>query len=179
MNNSNTSILRGQHTYSLWLRPSQTQIDEFTKIISALSHRFNTTPFPPHITLLSSIYTEMSTLTRLCENIINKHCAFNITLEQIAYTNDYFRNLYILARLEPPLVNIHEEAKKQLDYKTDETYTPHVSLFYGKLIEKKQQALKQELDKRYPKVFNCNRLDLYCTSGKESEWHLIDSFNLK
>ncbi len=168
-----------QKIYSLWLRPNQAQINEITNIISNLSHRFRSTPFPPHITLLSNISTNTTTITKVCEKFIAQHSAFNINLRKIEYTDNYFRNLYILAKLEQPLIKIYEEAKNKLAYKTEETFTPHVSLYYGKLNEKKQRALKEELDKHIPEVFDCRRVDLYCTSNKESEWHLIDSFNLK
>lgn len=168
-----------QNTFSIWLRPCQTQIDEITNIISELSHRFDSTPFPPHITLLSNLSIDATHLTKVCKKMFDQHVTFNIPLKQIEYTDNYYRNLYILAELNQPLLNIYEETKTQLSYKAEEIFTPHLSLYYGKLTNKKQRALKEELSYRYPKFLTCNRLDLYCTSGKENEWHLIDSFNLK
>lgn len=172
------SITPRQNLYSLWLRPDQAQVNEIMNIISELSHRFNSTPFPPHITLLPSISADTATITKACENIIDQHSVFNIALEQIGYTENYYRSLYILAKLEQPLINIFKAAKHQLNHKTQEIFMPHVSLYYGKLNEKKQQALKEKLDEHCPKIFSCQRLDLYCTSNKESEWYLVDSFNL-
>lgn len=165
-------------SYSLWLRPDQAQINEITRIISELSHRFNSTPFPPHITLLPSISIDTATITKACENIIDKHPAFNIALERVEYTENYYKNLYILAKLEQPLINLYKDAKYLIKHKTQETFMPHVSLYYGVLNEKKQQALKEEFEEHVPKIFRCQRLDLYCTTNTESEWHLLESFNL-
>ena len=83
--------------YSLWLRPSQDQIDEFTNIISKLSHRFRTIPFPPHITILSSITSDLDSTMQTCKQIVNQHHSFDLSLAGIAYSESYFRNLYILA----------------------------------------------------------------------------------
>ncbi|MFK7814786.1 MAG: 2'-5' RNA ligase family protein [Gammaproteobacteria bacterium] len=172
------SITPKQSTYSLWLRPDQAQINKITKIISELSHRFNSMPFPPHISLLTSISADTTIITKACENIIAHHSVFNIILEQIGYTENYYRNLYILAKLDQPLINIYKAAKHQLNHKTQETFMPHISLHYGKLNGKKQQSLKEKHDEHCPKIFSCRRLDLYCTTNKESEWYLVDSFNL-
>jgi 2'-5' RNA ligase len=168
-----------EHSYSLWLRPDQTQIDALMAIISELSHRYNSTPFPPHITLLSSISADISTISDICKKIITQHTVFEISLKHIEHTERYYRNLYILAKLEQPLLTLFEEVQHQLNNKMHDLFIPHVSLFYGKLDKRKQLALKEQLDEYLPKVFTCKRLDLYCTSGKESEWFLIDSFNLK
>ena len=165
--------------YSLWLRPSQTQIDELMKIISRLSHRYRTTPFPPHITLLPSIASNINNLVEICAQITKQFSAFDIQLEGIAYTPAYFRNLFILAKTESPLIELYGQAAKLLGYQPNEVYMPHVGLLYGNLDEKKQQALKEELKNSYTKVFSCQRLDLYNTTNHESQWHLIESFHLK
>jgi 2'-5' RNA ligase len=167
------------NSYSLWLRPSQTQIDELMKIISRLSHRYRTTPFPPHITLLPSVASNINDLLEICAQITKQFPAFEIQLEGIAYTPAYFKNLFIFAKTEDPLIELYKQATKLLDYQPNGDYMPHVSLLYGNLDEKKQQALKKELTNSYTKVFSCQRLDLYNTTNHESQWHLIESFRFK
>lgn len=167
------------NSYSLWLRPSQTQIDELMKIISRLSHRYRTTPFPPHITLLPSVASNINNLVEICTQITKQFSVFDILLEEIAYTPAYFKNLFICAKIEDPLIELYEQAAKFLDYQPNKAYMPHLSLLYGKLDEKKQQALKEELTNSYTKVFSCQRLDLYNTTNHESQWHLIKSFHFK
>jgi len=168
-----------QNCYSLWLRPSQNQINEIAKIISKLAQCYCSTPFPPHITLLSSISTNTDAIKIICEQIIEQHSAFNIPLAEISYSEAYFRNLYILAISGGRLTDIYEETKNLFKHETNEEFIPHVSLYYGKLDEKKQQALKKELANSYPKQLSCQRLDIYNTTGNVNEWHLIESFKLK
>jgi len=172
-------MTKQENSYSLWLRPSQTQIDDLTKIISRLSHRFSCTPFPPHITLLPGNPAITDSIIETCEAIIKRYPAFDITLEEIAYTPAYFRSLYILAKPETPLINIYEDTKKRLNHESSKMYMPHISLLYGNLDAKKQQTLKEELADSYAKTFHCQRLDLYNTTGHEMQWHLIKSFQLR
>lgn len=167
-----------EKSYSLWLRPTQAQIDDLTKIISGLAHRYRTNPFPPHITLLSSISSDLNTISKFCKQIIEERQTFDIRLEEISYTDAYFRNLFIITRLEKPLINLYEITKTKFRCNTSEIFMPHVSILYGTLDTKTQQALKKELDGNYPNKFSCQRLDIYNTTGKESEWHLIESYPL-
>ena len=167
-----------KNSYSLWIRPSQTQIDELTKIISRLSHHYRTTPFPPHITLLSNFTAPINTIDKTCRKFIERHQAFDIELKEIAFTQDYYRNLYILTKTETLLTTLDEDTKNTLSSETDAIYMPHVSLLYGKLDEKKQHTLKEELKGSYANTYSCQRLDIYNTTNKVSEWHLAKTYYL-
>ena len=166
------------NSYSLWLRPAQEQINDLTKIISKLAHRYRTIPFPPHITLLSGISADLDTINKTCKEIIEKQQGFDITLEEIVYTDLYFKNLFIHARTESRLIKLHEDISNRFKHSMHKEYLPHVSLLYGKLDTKTQQALKKELVGNYLKKFSCQRLDIYNTNSKESEWHLIEPYTL-
>lgn len=171
-------MTKQENSYSLWLRPAQEHIDDLTKIISKLAHRYRTLPFPAHITLLSSITTDLNSLNTICKSVAEKQKIFDIALEEVAFSDVYFKILFINARPEKELLNLHEILSNKLNHDRHEDYLPHISLLYGMLDEKTQQALKKELDGSYLKTFNCQRLDIYNTTHKESEWHLIKSFNL-
>ncbi len=165
--------------YSLWLRPSQYQIDELTKIISTLAHRYRTTPFPPHITLLPSITLNPENIKQVCNKIIEQHYSLEITLTDIGFSEHYYRNLYILAHLDEKLSGLYQQSKKLFNIEVNETYMPHVSLIYGELSRTQQQSLQKELANSYPKKIICDRIDIYDSTEKESQWHLIKSFNLR
>lgn len=169
-------MVKNEINYSLWLRPAQTQIDEFTEIISGLAHSYRTAPFPPHITLLSSIPTKLSIIKQICKKIVNQTQEFDIPLQKIDYTEAYYRNFFILADVTQELSKIYEKAKIELAYKTNEDFMPHLSLLYGKLDLKTKNKLKEKLEGTYPKKVNCQRLDIYNSAGNVSDWFLIESY---
>ena len=168
-----------EHKYSIWLRPAQYQIDEFIKIISTLAHRYGTIPFPPHITLLSSIPFNLKNIKQVCKKIAEQHRAFEITLTEIDYSQDYYRNLYILAHVDEMLSELRQQSEKLFNIEANENYMPHISLIYAELNRTQQQTLQKELANCYPKKIICNRIDVYDTTGTESQWHLIKSFDLR
>ena len=163
-------------SFSLWLRPEQRQIDELTEIVSDLAHRYCTQPFPPHITLLSSISADITTIRQACKKIVDQTLEFEIPLQKIDYTEAYYRNFYILAEFTSPLLTIYEYAKKLLSFANAEKYMPHVSLLYGDLDIETKESLKKRLEGAYPQTLNCNRLDLYNCSGTVSDWLLVESY---
>ena len=165
-------------TYSIWVRPTQNQIDELTAIVSKLAFQNSTIPFPPHLTLLSSISTDLNTIDNACNKLIERHNSFDISLSNISFTNAYYKNLFIQAEINDELRNLYEDTKTLLSFKSDENYMPHISLLYGQLSKEKQKQIKKELDGCYFNLFNCQRLDIYNSTGKENEWYLVKSFHL-
>ena len=164
--------------YSLWLRPTQLQIDEFCKIISELAHRYRTTPFPPHITLLPRLILELKSVEQACEKIIEQIHSFEIPMQNITYTQEFYRNFFILAEPTFTLTMLHKDFKTELELETNEDFIPHVSLLYGDLDLNTKECLKEELKERYPKKFRCVRLDIYNSTGEIAEWSLVKSYKL-
>lgn len=165
--------------YAIWLRPSQSELDKLIKLISNLSHQYRTSPFPPHITLLSGFNSNLKTINAECEKISQAQTSLKINLRSIEYTEKYYMNLFILAEKEKQLLKLHNTLKVKLKPKLDEEYIPHISLLYGKLDEAKQQELQLQLADRFPKTVHCERIDVYNCTGKESQWYLEESFSLK
>jgi len=165
--------------YSLWVRPTQIQIDEFTKIISRLAHSYHTIPFPPHITLVSSITSDIDSIKQACVNIIDQTQQIDITLQNIAYTKTYYRNFFVQADLTQALSKLHEDTLSALMHKVDEAFMPHLSLLYGNLEIETKKDLQKSLEKTCSKLLHLQRLDLYSTSGKVTDWFLVESYLLK
>lgn len=165
-----------EHGYSLWLRPTQTQTDELTQIISRLAHDYGTEPFSPHVTLLSKITAQLSVIKQVCQKIVGKTQKFDLPLQNIGYTEAYYRNFFILAKPVQVLLELRAFSETALAYNTNEDFMPHLSLLYGDLDSKTKHELKQELEGTYPKTLRCSRLDLYDTRGKVSNWSLVESY---
>ncbi|MEM7401037.1 MAG: 2'-5' RNA ligase family protein [Pseudomonadota bacterium] len=165
--------------YAIWLRPSQSELDKLTGLISSLSHQFRTIPFPMHITLLSGFSSKLKTIIEACKKVSETHTRFTINLRSIEYTEKYYMNLFILAEKNERLLDLHSTLSDKLKPDHNEEFIPHVSLLYGNHDEPKQQELKLLLADRYPKTIHCERIDVYNCIGNESQWYLEESFYLK
>lgn len=113
-----------------------------------------------------------------CKEIVSQHHAFDLNLGEITYSESYFRNFYVLANSNTKLDDLYQKSKKLLKSETSEPYIPHVSLLYGNLEQTQQKTLQKELANSYPKIFECQRLDIFNATGDVIQWHLIESFYL-
>ena len=172
-------MVKNAINYSLWLRPAQTQIDDFAKIISRLAHSYRTMPFPPHITLASGITTDSDSIKQACVSIIDQTQQIDLQLQNIAYTETYYRNFFVQAELTQALSKLHENTISALAHKTDEVFMPHLSLLYGYLEIETKKNIQKSLEKTCSKLLHCRRLDLYSTNGKVTDWFLVESYLLK
>lgn len=166
-------------SFALWLRPRQSEIDSLSRLISQLSHQHQTTPFPPHITLLSGIGLNVQRIKRHCENICKSQSIFTVNLRSIQYTEKYFMNLFIPIEMNNELLNLRNNFIKMLELDINEEFIPHISLLYGNLHISQQQKLQVELNKSFPKTIHCERIDIYVGTGDESQWYLEESISLK
>ena len=167
-----------KNEYSLWLRPAQTQIDEFTEIISSLAHHHRTVPFAPHLTLLSGINCGLHDIKQYCAKFVGQYEEFDIPLQKMDYTETYYRNFFIVAEATQQLSKMYEDTKNAFACKTHEVFMPHLSVLYGNIEIKTKQKLKEELENTYAKLFHCQRLDIYNTTGDVANWHLVKSYSV-
>lgn len=167
-----------KNKFSLWLRPSQNQIEELTIIISKLSHHYGTTPFPPHITLLSGIEIDLDSIIDTCTTITNDYKKFYIPLLGLDFTDLFYRNLYIQAKTSQILLKLYEDFNTHLKIEAEKTFIPHVSLLYGNISTANKHKIKEKLDQTYADTFHCHRLDIYATNDEIQNWHLIQAFEL-
>ncbi len=165
-----------KNKFSIWLRPTQNQIDDFTYIISKLSHQHGTIPFPPHITLQSAIDIDLDSIIDTCIILTKQYKKFSIPLLEVGFTESYFRNLYIKAEISKILQTLYEDFNKILKLEPKEDFLPHVSLLYGNIEISSKRKIKEKLDQIMPRSFHCQRLDIYETNGKTHNWHLIQTF---
>ncbi len=161
--------------YSLWLRPEQSQLDDYTQIISELAHRNQTKVFPPHITLIAGISKPLELIESACESITSKSVVFEISFTEICYTEEFYKAFFIDAVLSEKLNTLYSQSVELLQL-NHQQYLPHLSLLYGNISEAKKEKLKMECDNKYPNPLTCSRLDIYNTTGEIPSWYLINSY---
>ena len=129
--------------------------------------------------MLPRLTLQLKSVEQACEKIIDQIHSFEIPMQNITYTQEFYRNLFILAEPTSTLTMLHEDFKTELALETNEDFIPHVSLLYGDLDLNTKECLKEELKERYPKIFRCVRLDIYNSTGEIDEWYLVKSYKLR
>jgi len=97
--------------HSLWLIPSGETYDKLDEIIRGLSKKFNSHYFPPHVTLLGKITLPEERLISRTQALSYLLSPFQISLENIDYSEDYFRSIYIKAKKDAPILDANYKAR--------------------------------------------------------------------
>lgn len=164
--------------YSLWLTPTGPVQNRLSALIEDLSRRHHTPPFPPHVTLLGGISTPRGEPLAAARQLAETIAPFELTFAGIAWRDIYFQCLFIDVEPSPELLTAGTAARHQLGM-SEKPFHPHLSLLYGQLALHEKQALKHELDHRYPRGFRVDHIDVYSTEGRPAHWHFIASVPLK
>lgn len=115
--------------YSLWLKPEGEIVSKLRALITKLADEYGGPKFEPHVTLLGDINLSKDRAFAKAFQVSTKFKPFTIELNDLGYTENYFRCVFVKAKKTEFLKDIS---------------MPHMSLVYGNLDEKlKKKIIKQ------------------------------------
>jgi len=164
--------------YSIWLTTENGAQNRFADVIRKLSQTYHSKLFDPHITLTGGITGSEAELITKTEKLSRQLTRMTVKPQEINYLNEFHRSLFILVMPDEALINANKLAKQLFGLPLNEEFTPHLSLFYGKLPVKEKEKIKGKLDSKLLDSFYVNRIVLFCTCNKTNKWYQVESFPL-
>lgn len=162
--------------YSIWLLPAEKESKRFQKIINTLSESFKTPAFEPHITLMTSIpeltddlFYQISVLAALTNT-------FDLSIEQINSSSEYFKSLFVEIRNNDSLHQLHQEITN-LFHDIEYDFQPHVSLLYGEVEAETKQSKIEFCKENLISLFPITKIAIVHTQGDVKTWRIIESFD--
>ena len=109
--------------YSIWAKSKNNSLSKAKEIINEISQKEESTPFNPHVTLVTNIYSQEKA-EKILEKINKSKIIVNF--DSVGTGNTYFQRLFLTASDNFPFFNAVSsiEAWPSL-------WTPHLSLYYG------------------------------------------------
>src|SRR3982751_3665403 len=98
--------------YHLWLKPSWKASDQFAQVIQELALEFHAPTFPPHLTLLGNLRGSTAEHVTRSTELARRLSAFPIDVRELAFGEDYFHCVFLVAELTPPLLHAHTLARE-------------------------------------------------------------------
>ncbi len=160
--------------YALWLVPAGRTHRILTRRILALSRKYSTPRFAPHVTLLSGITTSEHEALSHAAALARQLRPFQIRLTEIGFLDDYFRCLFLRVAPTHAVVSAHRTAKAVFGLQNQPLFMPHLSLLYGNLpIEVKKRVVFRPSS---PLSFEVSGLHLYSVQGPPESWRAAGTF---
>jgi len=164
---------------AVWIPPDGEAVEPVNKLMRKARAMFDGPIFKPHVTLLSGIETTWVDADRKLQKLARAMPPFAIELNRIDWRAEYFRALFVAARLSPALATAKARAHEAFEMNPPDAYEPHLSLAYGKFSDAAREAFASAggiIDIR----FSADRLQLV-TAAKgipTREWRLLAEYPL-
>ncbi len=148
--------------YSLWLKPEGEVYFKLKKLIVKLAKEYGGPKFEPHITLLGDLNLTKEQALNKAFQISTQLKPFTIALNELGYTSNYCRCVFIKAKKSKLLKAIS---------------MPHLSLLYGNF----EQDIKKKIIKELGVLnFKLKVKSIYLTNSsidtKPKDWEIIAEF---
>jgi len=117
--------------HSIWLRPARDDLRFLESIVTELASRFASPIFEPHATLVPDMKRSADELLPLVLSLAVGREPLEITIEDVAGTDAYFRSFYAALQKTSPLMTLKRDSLDISGEKDISVFLPHVSLAYG------------------------------------------------
>ena len=155
-------------TYSIWAKSKNNSLDKAKDIINEISQKEESTPFNPHVTLVTNMYSHEKA-EKVFEKIKKNKIIANF--DSVETGDTYFQRLFLTASDNFPFFNAVSsiEAWPSL-------WIPHLSLYYGNELPLNFSV--DQINNSLPIEGVFDTLELYITGPDVSSWKEVTSISL-
>lgn len=126
---------------SFWLIPASNDKAFFQKIIDNLAQEYDAPTFTPHVTIYSGEYAADESHRELIEKAIHSVQSFSLKVDQLLYTEEFTKTLFVQFHSNSILSNISETLQRSSKTPSNLALNPHLSLIYQYLNEERKKEL--------------------------------------
>ena len=161
-----------QEKFSIWLVPSDIDVDFINKTIHSLSKKYLAPTFMPHCTIFSPII-DINKAQDTIEQFDQKK--FQINVENIGESDDIWKTVFLKLVNNSTLKKMNSLFNQAFPHIYQ--FDPHISLIYKKLDAKKRKSILSKLDMK--KSFVIDKISIVNTSGLVESWETVYSKRLE
>lgn len=164
---------------SLWLVPQDGELARrLSDWVNSLAGSFGTSPFRPHLTLLSGLEGPEGEIVRQSTALAQALPHLELRLSGIDGSDDYFRCVFARVEPAPELVLARERALELFGRHRETPFTPHISLMYGRLAPETKAAMIRGLGECLAGALVSRELRVMRTQGPPDRWESLASLAL-
>ena len=163
--------------FSLWLMPSYEVHEKLKNIITALSTKFNSPKFEPHLTLLGQLDIPEEKVRSKTKQLSQNFKSFEIETRNINFQDNFFKCLFLEVESNQDLQNIHNKAQEI--FNIENNFQPHISLLYSEVAPELKQKLIEQIGQDFSLKIKIGKILLMKTEGEVKEWVPVAEYMLK
>jgi len=162
---------------SFWLIPAEEDRAFLQEIVDTLAREYDASVFTPHVTIYSGECTPEESPAELLEQATLGVQSFSLTVDQLLYTDEFTKTLFVQFYPNPLLHQISETLRSRSKNPSEYELNPHLSLIYQYLSEEIKQELITKLSLPKSEVF-FNEVRAVLTRNQEKGWEDVESWEV-
>lgn len=162
--------------YVFWLLPDKESSQDLREHIEELARTYHSISFPPHITLTPCPDDmPLTKLKTICRELAQNFNPLELDSLKIGSMNNNYQSLYIQIKRSGRLLELRKAARQITGTDLDDSYMPHLSLFYGFLSDDQRREITDRLSRSMPEKIIADRLALVQLNGTPDTWQMEHS----
>ena len=136
------------HNYertAFWLLPDSQHIQKLNGDINFLANKYKGPIFRPHVTMGVGNFQSPSEVEFVLNSLSINVSEFSLTAAGFGFENTYTKCCYIKFKEESSIFLLANEIANRIPDGKTYQFIPHLSLFYGKLIEPEQEYISKRI----------------------------------
>lgn len=159
---------------SVWMTFSKEDELYLQKIIVALGKEYGAPVFRPHLTIYGGSPSETMQGKEAVIKAIVGIKPFEVYLEKLDFTDDFFKTVFISLFDHPLLSHISWDLKQSLEPASGYSFKPHISLIYKELSTEKKQEIIKKLNIK--ESFTVQKITVSIPGSGKKDWRDIASW---
>ena len=153
---------------SIWLIPAREDAQYIQVIIDNLSINYQAPVFSPHCTLYSPIDLPKAELKKILERSAKNMKSFYVKKTMISHTEDIWKTIFIELLRSSELEQLQQAVIRQFHVEHPYDFSPHISLLYKELPDKKKENIIRNLQVK--NSFKMNKIAAVRTGPNVDNW---------
>lgn len=137
---------------AFWLIPSPEDKASFQDIIDTLAREYDALTFTPHVTIYVGECSPDESPAELLEIATQGIQNFSLRVDQLLYTEEFTKTLFLQFHPNPILSQITESLRSNAAKPSDYVLNPHLSLIYQYLSEETKKELAASIELPKPEI---------------------------
>lgn len=149
-------------TLALWFELDEVSAHRFSDAIDALSERFSTPRFLPHITVFNGLSLDQTPAIAFVDGLVQDSNDVTVDFTDIGYDDMWSRSLHVRVVPSERMCEIHDRVANWLGV-PGPLYSPYLSLLYGEFAKHQKMRAVEDMQLHLPERANIAAVSLWHT----------------
>jgi 2'-5' RNA ligase len=163
--------------FAVWLLPEKKCAATLSEIISNLSRDNKTTPFNPHLTLISGSCSSVEQTKKILLHTVRSLSPVTLSVKKLHCSEEYFKTIFLHLSNSDDLEKYRKKMIAALPGNHSQHFLPHVSLLYSNMDLKDKKELLSSI-KLSIKTILFDSASLVYPSNKLRGWYDITRWKI-